>query len=107
MDLLTAKLWISETGAPSSARRIAGAATSAKVTAPFPKLSTASTHAAAAPNEMGKWGSGTSLPGYFWPAYPDVTEFKSSSGMDFPVIPRSFSFSMLRDFGDLPEPFKA
>jgi hypothetical protein len=36
-----------------------------------------------------------------------VTEFKSVSGMDFPVKPRSFSFSGVRDFGDRPEPFSA
>jgi hypothetical protein len=46
---------------------------------------------------VGRW---LDLPG-------TVTEFKSVSGMDFPVNPRSLSFSGVRDLGDRPEPFNA
>ena len=54
---LTAKLLISETGTPSSARRIAGSNTSARESFPEPNLSMESSHAAAAPGKKGKLGA--------------------------------------------------
>jgi len=74
-------------------------------TIPFPNRSTESTHAAAAPEinptqKAERYVDQVDTPG-------TVTEFKSVNGIDFPVNPRSLSFSGVRDLGDLPEPFNA